>query len=213
MKILTSEYLEAILYRLGARNFDVTPIYDLVVRCYNDGKHVYHTLDNHIEPGLRLIHEHILKTEHPNTIMCAWVFHDLIIDPIRHDNEQRSAELCREVLLSIGIPASKVEEVVQLILATKHSDPVGDLDKRFICDIDLSFLALDFSDFVNNTNKLRQEYGDRPEADFVRGEMAFFERLLNRDKIFQTEIFQNLFEKRTRRNIRGSLRLLRRKSR
>jgi len=69
--------------------------------------------------------------------LAAW-FHDAIYEIGRDDNEDRSAELARELLTSSPIR----DEVARLVLVTKTHKVAGDdVNGAVLCDADLSVLG------------------------------------------------------------------------
>lgn len=69
--------------------------------------------------------------------LAAW-FHDAIYDIGRDDNEDRSAELARELLSTSPVR----DEVARLVLATKtHKVSAGDINGAVLSDADLSVLG------------------------------------------------------------------------
>ena len=69
--------------------------------------------------------------------LAAW-FHDAIYQIGRNDNEDRSAELARELLASSPIR----DEVARLVLVTKsHKVPSDDVNGAVLSDADLSVLG------------------------------------------------------------------------
>ena len=71
--------------------------------------------------------------------LAAW-FHDAIYEIGRDENEDRSAELARELLASSPI----LDEVARLVLVTKtHKVDDDDVNGAVLCDADLSVLGSD----------------------------------------------------------------------
>ena len=69
--------------------------------------------------------------------LAAW-FHDAIYEIGRDDNEERSAELARELLST----SPNRDEVARLVLVTKtHTVADGDINAAVLCDADLSVLG------------------------------------------------------------------------
>ena len=84
--------------------------------------------------------------------LAAW-FHDAIYEIGRDDNEDRSAELARELLASSPIR----DEVARLVLVTKtHKVADDDVNGAVLCDADLSVLG---SDALSGTGPTRQRSG------------------------------------------------------
>ena len=137
--------------------------------------------------------------------MAIWL-HDVVLEPGRADNEQRSADYFRELAGAV-MPADFVRGVVDLILYTTHRTPPADLDHQFICDIDLSSFGNPWEAFLANSQAIEAEFpGTRDE--YVRRETAFLEAMLRRPRIFMTDFFHDLCEEKARANIQQFLQLL-----
>jgi predicted metal-dependent HD superfamily phosphohydrolase len=95
--------------------------------------------------------------------LAAW-FHDAIYEIGRDDNEDRSAELARELLASSPIR----DEVARLVLVTKtHKvDDDDDVDGAVLCDADLSVLGSDAQRYRTYAAAVREEYADVPDEMF-----------------------------------------------
>lgn len=92
-------------------------------------------------------------------IYLAVLFHDIIYDPKRSDNEDKSADL----LLSLYDKSSdknniNIDLVCQMIRETKTHKPTS-IESNILCDADLLGLKSDDIDFIKKTEEqIRQEY-------------------------------------------------------
>lgn len=82
-------------------------------------------------------------------LLLAIIFHDIIYDPKRMDNEERSAELFSLYLNDI--------EIVDAILETKTHIFTSKLSEQ-LCILDLKNLNSDFKTFMEFENKIFKEY-------------------------------------------------------
>ena len=136
----------------------------------------------------------------------ALFYHDAVYETHAKDNEERSAELARDVLeeycrMNDEIAAS----VASLILATRHDATATGGDCRVLVDIDLSILGAQIDRFDEYERQIRFEYSWVPESDFKKGRAAVLEAFLARDTIYNTDLFQARLEERARNNLRRSL--------
>src|SRR5688500_619174 len=58
--------------------------------------------------------------ENPNAVEAAIWFHDWVYDPLRADNEQRSAEQAMEAITEAGAPPALAYLVGRYVLETSH---------------------------------------------------------------------------------------------
>jgi pantetheine-phosphate adenylyltransferase len=107
-------------------------------RYYHDMNHIYNLLEKADSRGL--------LTE---DFFLAILFHDVIYDPKRNDNEERSANA------SFGYLSN--DNVKQAILDTKTHKPTCDLG-YVLCELDMEELYGDFTVFMTNGNNVAKEY-------------------------------------------------------
>lgn len=183
----------------------VTP--DLRKRLAEPTRH-YHG-QAHIDACLARLAEHRTAFADAEAAELAIWFHDAIYDARLHDNEERSAELARRTLASMGAPASRVNAVRSLILATKHDAVPGDADARLLVDIDLAILAASPGDFDEYERAVRSEYAHVPDDKFRAGRAAVLRKFLARARIYNTDAFAPR-EAAARANLQRSLATLER---
>jgi predicted metal-dependent HD superfamily phosphohydrolase len=167
-------------------------------RCYHGNSHLLHSLAQ--------FDLAIGRMERPDEVEIAIWFHDVIVEPDRKDNEQRSAELFRGVAAG-ALDSDVVDRVTDLILVTTHFAPPHTEDQRLMCDIDLSSFGRSWDGFLEDSAAVKAEFRGA-EADYLRGKRAFLQSLLQRPRIFQTDFFHGRYEERARDNIERFIRLL-----
>lgn len=167
-------------------------------RHYHNLGHLAHCLRHFDAVADRLVCRDQVET-------AIW-FHDVVLEPGRTDNEQRSADYFGELAGAV-MPAVFVSGVVDLILYTTHRAPPADLDHQFICDIDLSSFGSPWNVFLENSRAIEAEFPGTPD-EYLRCETSFLQSLLRRPRIFMTDFFHDLLEEKARDNIRQFLQLL-----
>ena len=138
---------------------------------------------------------------HPGAIEWAIWFHDLVYDGTRTDNEERSADQARATLSRLQAEPGLIEQVVELILLTRHDREPKTRDGELMVDIDLASLALPAEQFDENSRRIRREFSHVAEADFVRGRAAMLGRFLERSSIYYTDLFRDRCERAARANL------------
>lgn len=153
---------------------------DLAERYTRPGRH-YHTLD-HIASVLDTVTR--LGGTSPAVHLAAW-YHDAVYDSREADNEERSADLARAALPTLGTPREVVEEAARLILLTKthHAAPEDGGGQRLL-DADLAILAADPATYDAYAAAIRREYARVPEADYRAGRRRVLEGFLARPRIY-----------------------------
>jgi predicted metal-dependent HD superfamily phosphohydrolase len=128
--------------------------------------------------------------------LAAW-FHDAIYVIGRDDNEDRSADLARELLASSPIQ----DEVARLVLVTKtHKAADGDINGAVLCDADLSVLGSDALRYRAYAAAVRDEYAEIPDAVFKRARARVLASLMD-GQLFHTTAGRERWDQLARRNI------------
>ncbi|MCA9959592.1 MAG: hypothetical protein KC443_11190, partial [Anaerolineales bacterium] len=135
---------------------------DLVAR-YSENGRFYHTFD-HLIAVLTDVREL------PATVQFAAWFHDVIYDPRRSDNEERSAAFAATALRQLTVPQPLIERVAQLIICTQtHQPPPGDEEAMALLDADLAILGAETAVYDRYAAAIRQEYAHVPEEAYRYG--------------------------------------------
>lgn len=113
---------------------------------YNEPHRYYHNSD-HI---VRMVDQSVEQGIVSEKLTLAIAFHDIIYDPKRSDNEERSAELFYSFIQD--------NEIAEAIRETKDHNPKTKLGKQ-LCDLDLDILYRnDFQSFIDFEHKIFKEY-------------------------------------------------------
>ncbi|HTI73641.1 MAG TPA: hypothetical protein VL634_01510 [Mycobacterium sp.] len=135
--------------------------------------------------------------------LAAW-FHDAIYQIGRDDNEDRSAELARELLASSPIR----DEVARLVLVTKsHKVPSDDVNGAVLSDADLSVLGSAPVRYRAYAAAVREEYAEVPDDVFKPARAQVLSSLLD-GSLFHTAAAREQWEDRARRNIADEIAVL-----
>lgn len=146
----------------------------------------HHTLDDVLPAVDRIGRGEGIPSAQIELLRIAALFHDLGFVEAYYGNEPIGARLARETLPGFGFPASDVERIADLILATEIREvdgawvqvPGDDALKRILCDADLDNLGRE--DFFEVSDSLRREleaqgerFGDR---EWLARQIAFVSR-------------------------------------
>ena len=164
----------------------------------------YHNLD-HLRQMLTEA-ANFRPPEHPAAFAMALCYHDAIYDPLRRDNELRSAELAYADLTAYWNDR-QTQRVRDLILATRHhrAAPKTPYDIRLLIDLDLSVLARPELDYDEYTKAIRAEYRWIPDFIYRNGRRRVLEQFLEREPLFTTERGRERYEQAARINLRWEL--------
>jgi predicted metal-dependent HD superfamily phosphohydrolase len=173
---------------------------ELVAAYAAPGRH-YHNL-KHIEDCLAaLAHVDGLSTGEREILSEAIWWHDVVYDPTRADNEERSARLAEQ-----HIRADLRQEVGRLIRLTKtHEVQPHDHLGAILISIDLSILGADPARYDAYAAAIRQEFIHVSELDFRAGRARVLRQFAARPIIFPDAGFAAKYDRRARENLAREL--------
>ena len=169
------------------------------------GRH-YHALA-HIRQMLEALDARLNILQDAPVVQLAVWFHDAVYNPLRSDNEARSAELARQFLMQTTLSAARRERVAYLIERTKdhtQPQPAADTDLHLLLDVDLQVLGAPEADYWRYARQVRQEYSLVPDLMYRPGRQKVLSKFLELPHIYQTEDFRRL-EAQARRNLKAEL--------
>lgn len=179
--------------------------FNYIVSAYASRAGGYHDLA-HLRHVIELASMHLSLFERPCESCLALFYHDVIYEPKRSDNEQRSADTAASAMRKAGTGSEPIARVCDLIMATRHEAVAEGHDARIVVDIDLSILGADEDAYRDYVRGVRKEYAHVPGFLFKRGRRALMQSFLERESIYQTETFRERFEEKARKNIDRELR-------
>ncbi len=184
------------------------PLWSELVAAYSEPQRHYHTLTHitNIVAQFEAMRDRFTK---PESVALALFFHDVVYDPARPDNEEKSADwLCDRLEDDLAGPVLK--HAFDCILASKGHRASGDADTDLFLDLDMSILGAPWEDYLNYAKGVAREYLPVYGLEaFAAGRPALFlEPTLAADRIFLTEPFA-LLEAQARSNLAAELDLWR----
>lgn len=200
------ELLSETWRQLTARQGVVAPLAQAVLAeltaAYLEPARHYHTLE-HIAALLRLLEEHKAHLIDQDALALAILFHDVVYDPRRQDNEAQSAAVARQRLTALGFGAAAIDKVAAYIEATQHGPEaeIVDPDLALLLDLDLSTLAAAPEAYRLYASAIRREYSHVPDAFYRSGRRQVLDGFLARARIYRTEPLHALWEARARANM------------
>ena len=196
-----------ITLRRGCRGPAAAAALEELVRAYREPHRHYHTLD-HIGDLLVSLDRHTDAGSDHEALTLAILFHDVVYDPRRQDNEQASASLAAKHLTGLSFPEELVTRVVRCILATRHAHealPREDPDLALLLDLDLSILAAPREVYRAYALAVRREYAHVPDELYRPGRRRVLAGFLARDRIYRTERLGALWEETARGNLAAEI--------
>ena len=189
--------------RIGVRR-DGAPSIDPLILAYGSERRHYHNL-KHVLQCLEEFAAVRPLCANPDAVELAIWYHDVVYDPTRGDNEERSADVAAEALRAAGAEEAMAGRVTALILATKHTAAPADGDGQILVDVDLSVLGRTSDEFDAYEHAIRREYDHVDDDAFRAGRTAVLRRFLERPTIYGTVALREKYEVPARSNLRRSI--------
>lgn len=186
----------------------ISQLWEEIEIYYSHKKRYYHNL-THLENLIQQLEPFKKNLEDLDTVYFSIFYHDIIYNPHKQNNEERSAKVAVTRLKSISVPAAKISRSKKQILATKHvNNHDEDQDSKFFTDADLSILGTDTEIYMDYSQKIRKEYTLYPDFMYNPGRKKVLLHFLELERIFKTKQFYDLYEVKARKNIEEELKLL-----
>lgn len=177
-------------------------LFESIEGAYSGVNRHYHNL-SHLEFMFAEIdRENIGDTQ----IEFATWYHDAVYKPGSKRNEQKSADVARHALTSLGAEPKLIEKVNDMIMATRHHacDPDDETIALFL-DVDMAILGTQPAVYRRYADAVRKEIRWLPDFIYRKTRSEFLATLKQRDALFLTPRFYARYEKQARENIEREL--------
>jgi len=197
---------ESLCERVGAfknaHESDLT--FEMLGTMYGHPPRAYHNLD-HIAQCLAMFDSVRGLAEDKDAVEFALWLHDCVFFAERSDNEERSADAASMIAGLLGCKAEFTARVRELIAVTRHHEEPGRGDAALVADIDLSILGQAAAVYDAYRDAIRGEYAWAGEELFRQGRMAFLRRMIEKKRVYSTQLFRKDLEGAARGNIEREL--------
>lgn len=200
-------------FLLNAKTSDLALADSLFIKLsknYDSRKRPYHNF-THIAAMLDLSDQYAAQLQQKDVVDLAIFYHDVIYNPLRKDNEERSAQRAVRELKQMRFSKDKIQLVETYILATKTHDLIGfdsESDLAYLLDFDLSVLGADWETYYIYSQNIRKEYHVYPDFMYDAGRAKVLQHFLNKSTIYWTKAFRKKRETQARKNIEQEIKLL-----
>ena len=174
---------------------------------YSESHRAYHTAV-HIDACLSNLDAYQHLFENPDSVEMALWFHDAIYQPFSSTNEEDSASWAAEYLKQAGAQEKLIDEVSQLILATKHDGQSHTNDALILVDIDLAILGAEADVYARFETDIRIEYKKVPKFIFRKKRAKLLQSFLLREHLYASEPFRERYEEKARVNLASAIQAL-----
>ncbi len=186
-----------------------TELWNELIKNYSHKSRHYHNLshiDNMINQA-EIIQDSIANYD--AFLLAIW-YHDIIYKSSKNDNEEKSANFCKNKLKSLKVDEKTIENVQELILSTKKHQIIlsNNNDNAYFLDIDLSILGSDWNTYLEYIQNIRKEYAIFPNFIYNKGRKKILNNFLERDTLYFTKDYKNEYEKQARENLKKEIELL-----
>ncbi|MFZ6012044.1 MAG: hypothetical protein ACOYXT_17010 [Bacteroidota bacterium] len=171
---------------------------------YSHKRRHYHTL-SHLQHIFDQVTPYRNKIEDWHTLTFSVFYHDAVYNPLRGDNEEKSAKLAVSRLRSINYPDQKITRCHEQIIATKLHNTTGGFDTDIFIDADLSILGADWPMYEDYCKKIRKEYSIFPGLVYNPGRKKVLKHFLQMPRIFKTREMYSRYESQARANMKQEL--------
>jgi predicted metal-dependent HD superfamily phosphohydrolase len=153
----------------------VTLSKDDILQCWSEPHRAYHGI-THLVDLLEQIEGHVsLPQKERDMLTLVAIFHDIIYNPRRTDNEARSAELFLQCI-SMDKDSPDIQEIATIIRDTKTHKPSTPLSVIF-CHMDTDVVRRPYPELLQWEDGIRREYSHLPGIAYVVGRVRFLEKM------------------------------------
>ena len=163
------------------------------------GRH-YHNL-SHLENLLALLQEVKPEVADWDTLMYSMFYHDIEYNVLRHDNEEKSAEIAVERMLQLQLPTAMAEKCRLHIIATKQHLFNPNQDTNLFTDADLAILGSSPDTYAGYAEAVRKEYSIYPDLIYNPGRKKVLHHFLEMEHIYKTPYFRDRFGAAAKTNL------------
>jgi predicted metal-dependent HD superfamily phosphohydrolase len=198
--------------KLGANETAIQKWGEALISRYTEPQRHYHTIE-HISAMLKCLDRYLCLVKDEITIKLAIFFHDWIYDPQAKTNELESINCFKEFAAELNLPESMITRVSEYIEHTiAHTLPANDgeadSDLHLFLDFDLEVLSRGEADYALYATQIRQEYSHFSEWDYCTGRTKVIRAFLERDRLYFSDAFYEMYEEVARGNLKGEAGLL-----
>ena len=161
----------------------------------------YHNL-NHVYSFVNLFEKYNkFINNYKNEFLISIYFHDIIYIPSRNDNEEESINMFNKFYNEVKPNNLNKEKVIEFIAETKHHSLSKDYDFELDLFLDMDMQIVADENWEDYENKIRKEYCFMDETEYKNKRKQFLQGLVNKNRIFRTQIFYDTYEQIAKNNI------------
>lgn len=163
----------------------------------------YHNL-THLNALLHELETYKEKFTNWDVVIFAIVYHDLVYNTLKGNNEEASAAIAVERLKGISFPENLIAICERMILATRTHE-ARDLETNLFTDADLSILGADPEVYQEYAKQVRREWRLYPDIMYNPGRKKVLRHFMDMERIYKTNEFYDKYERKARANIQSEV--------
>lgn len=198
------EIFKNLVISLGNSQEVASEKWNVISQEYNSINRFYHNL-NHLESILVKLNEQKDDIQDWNSIIFGLVYHDIVYDSSKSDNEELSAVFARQELSSLNVNDEQIQKVEELIISTKFHSSSPNNDINIFLDADLSILGTGKNTYDTYSKNVRLEFIQYPSYLYNQGRIKVLEYFLSRDNIYITDYYKVHYEQTAIENLNREL--------
>lgn len=182
-------------------------MWDEIKTQYSKSSRHYHNL-SHLDKLTTLLSSISQNIQDWQTVVFSIAYHDIIYNPLKNDNEEKSAALASQRLMELGFSDSQRNKCISQIITTKGHEVSEDSDTNHFTDADLAILGSSSEEYKQYSKWIRKEYKFYPDLIYKPGRKNVLQHFLQMPFIYKTDHFRKLFEEQARINLENELKEL-----
>ncbi|CAN5428866.1 hypothetical protein BH09BAC5_BH09BAC5_23440 [soil metagenome] len=139
--------------------------------------HNFHHVLDVLNASIQIAEEENIDETNLELIKVAVLFHDAGFIIHAENHEKRGCEMAKEMLPGFNFTAGEIENICNIIMATKNPQTPHNINEQIICDADLDYLGR--NDYDTISRKLFDELnenGNISELEWLEMQIKFLER-------------------------------------
>lgn len=146
----------------------INDLWDEITDHYSGSERHYHSLQ-HLENLLDQLNMVKDDIKDWNAILFTLYYHDIIYNPLKNDNEEKSAATAALRMQALGVTDKTITACKLQIIATKQHLKSEDADTNYFTDADLAILGQSWEDYTAYYQNVRKEYSIYPALIYNAG--------------------------------------------
>ncbi len=179
-----------------------------IITAYTAASRHYHNM-RHVDDILQNLATFRKEANNINVLTFAAIYHDLIYNTRRKDNEEQSAVYAEQEMTGFSIPQDIIESTAAVIRATIHGNSTSDdPDISLFLDCDLIILGANKDLYKRYAEWIREEYRWVPGILYRRNRKRLLKQFLAREQIYNLPDIREKYEQQARDNMTQEIAVL-----